>query len=165
VHLELDAEPWAECGWEGRELAFAGGVRLRFLHPCERCVIPTIDPGTREKWPRLLRHLAAEHDTLFGINARVIAGGRIALGELRPGAVFGEMGLVDDVTRSATVVALERTECVLLAKWDFEKALREDAQVGLALLRDLSARVRTLESRLPGGSPAAGLDGGAVWPV
>src|SRR5688572_14669731 len=49
------------------------------------------------------------------------SGTRTALGELRPGAVFGEMGLVDDVTRSATVVALERTECVLLAKWDFEK--------------------------------------------
>ena len=82
------------------------------------------------------------------------AGGRIALGELRPGAVFGEMGLVDDVTRSATVVALERTECILLAKWDFEKSLSDDAQIGLALLRGLSDRVRTLEARLAGQTPA-----------
>jgi CRP/FNR family cyclic AMP-dependent transcriptional regulator len=81
-------------------------------------------------------------------------GDPIPLGELQPGGMFGEMGLVDDVTRSATVVALQRTECILLAKWDFEKAFRQDAQVGLALLRDLTARVRTLESRLVGRSPA-----------
>ena len=79
-------------------------------------------------------------------------GGRadpIPLGELGPGAVFGEMGLVDDVPRAATVAAMERTECILLPKWDFEKHLQRDAQVGLALLRELNARVRTLASRLP----------------
>jgi uncharacterized protein len=81
VHIELEAEPFAELGWEGSTLSFAGGVRLRLLHPCERCVIPTIDPRTREKWPQLLRHLAREHATSFGINARVITGGRLQVGE------------------------------------------------------------------------------------
>ena len=51
------------------------------LHPCERCAIPTRDPATQRKWPLLLRHLAREHDTLFGINARVTTPGRIADGE------------------------------------------------------------------------------------
>src|SRR5262245_53262012 len=41
LHLDIDAPAWAELGWEGRELQFAGGVRLRLLHPCERCAIPT----------------------------------------------------------------------------------------------------------------------------
>jgi uncharacterized protein YcbX len=81
VHLELDAEPWAELGWEGRELAFAGGVRVRFLHPCERCAIPTRHPDTQEKWPGLLRHLTAHHGMAFGINARVVARGRMEIGE------------------------------------------------------------------------------------
>ncbi len=81
VHLALDAAPWGEHGWEGAILSFSGGVRLRLLHPCERCVIPTIDPRTQEKWPVLLRHLAARHDTCFGINAAVVVPGRIALGE------------------------------------------------------------------------------------
>jgi uncharacterized protein len=80
VHLELNAEPWAELGWEGRELAFAGGVRVRFLHPCERCAIPTRHPDTQEKWPGLLRHLTARHGMAFGINARVVAGGRVEIG-------------------------------------------------------------------------------------
>jgi MOSC domain-containing protein YiiM len=33
------------------------------------------------KWPELLSHLHARHDQLFGINARVIVAGRIAVGE------------------------------------------------------------------------------------
>jgi uncharacterized protein YcbX len=81
VHLELDAAAWEENGWEGRTLSFAGGVVLRLLHPCVRCAIPTRDPDTQVKWPQLLRHLDAHHDTLFGINARVLQGGRVAIGE------------------------------------------------------------------------------------
>jgi uncharacterized protein YcbX len=81
VHLELDAEPWAEHDWEGGALRLGGDVVLRLLHPCIRCAIPTRDPDTTEKWPGLLRHLAARHATLFGINARVVQSGRIAVGE------------------------------------------------------------------------------------
>ncbi len=81
VHLDLDAEAWSELAWTGGELAFEGGVRLRLLHPCERCAIPTRDPDTQTKWPGLLRHLAATHDQLFGINARVLTGGRLAAHE------------------------------------------------------------------------------------
>ena len=78
LHLEMDAPAWAELGWEGAELAFEGGVRLRLLHPCARCAIPTRDPDTQVKWPQLLKHLTARHGMCFGINARVIAGGRVA---------------------------------------------------------------------------------------
>ena len=79
VHLETDAAAWEDLGWEGAELAFSGGVRLRLLHPCERCAIPTRHPETQIKWPGLLRHLAAAHDQQFGINARVLTGGRLGL--------------------------------------------------------------------------------------
>ena len=81
VHLELDAPAWEEHEWEGRTLSFAGGVVLRLLHPCVRCAIPTRDPETQAKWPALLRHLDARHDTCFGINARVLEAGRVAVGE------------------------------------------------------------------------------------
>ena len=78
VHLEMDAPPWAELGWEGGELAFEGGVRLRLLYPCERCAIPTRHPDTQVKWPELLKHLTARHGMCFGVNARVVVGGRVA---------------------------------------------------------------------------------------
>ena len=81
LHLELDAEPWAELAWAGAELELAGGVRLRIDHACERCAIPTRDPDTREKWPQLLRHLAAEHGQDFGLLARVVVPGRVHAGE------------------------------------------------------------------------------------
>jgi uncharacterized protein len=81
LHLELDAPAWAEHEWEGATVRFAGGVVLRLLHPCVRCAIPTRDPDTQQKWPELLRHLDAHHQTLFGVNARVMQAGRIAAGE------------------------------------------------------------------------------------
>jgi uncharacterized protein len=81
LHLDLGAPAWAELGWEGAELVLAGGVRLRLLSPCERCAIPTRDPDTQLKWPGLLKHLATAHEQYFGINARVLAAGRIAAGE------------------------------------------------------------------------------------
>jgi uncharacterized protein YcbX len=81
VHLESDAPAWAEHGWEGRRLRLGGGVVLELLHPCVRCAIPNRDPDTQERWPALLRHLARRHDTHFGINARVVVAGRIAVGQ------------------------------------------------------------------------------------
>jgi uncharacterized protein len=81
LHLDMDAPAWADLGWEGAELAFERGVRLRLLHPCERCAIPTRHPDTRVKWPDLLKHLTAAHEMCFGINARVMVGGRVAAGE------------------------------------------------------------------------------------
>jgi uncharacterized protein YcbX len=81
LHLELDAEPWAELAWEGAEIALAGGVRLRVDAVCERCAIPTRDPDTQEKWPELLKHLTAAHGQDFGVLARVRTPGRIQAGE------------------------------------------------------------------------------------
>ena len=81
LHIGSDAPAWAEEGWGGGRVRFSGGVVLRLLHPCVRCAIPTRSPDTQEKWPGLLRHLAAHHGTLFGINARVLQAGRIAAHE------------------------------------------------------------------------------------
>jgi CRP/FNR family cyclic AMP-dependent transcriptional regulator len=71
---------------------------------------------------------------------------RLPLRSLGPGGFFGEMGLIDDMPRSATVVATEPTECALLAKWDFRNELREDPDIALALLPILCQRIRELEA-------------------
>ncbi|HMJ34121.1 MAG TPA: MOSC domain-containing protein [Baekduia sp.] len=80
IHLELDADPYAEESWEGRRLR-VGDCELQLLHPCERCVIPTRDPDTTAKDPEILRWLTREHGGLFGINARMRATGRVAVGD------------------------------------------------------------------------------------
>jgi uncharacterized protein YcbX len=80
LHLVLDAQPYAEEGWEGRRLR-VGETELELLHPCERCVIPTRDPDTTEKHPELLRWLTRERQGRFGINARATELGRVAVGD------------------------------------------------------------------------------------
>jgi uncharacterized protein YcbX len=80
LHLRLDAPAFDEQRWEGRRV-LVGQAELELLHPCERCVIPTRDPSTFEKWPELLRHLARAHDTMFGVNARAIAPATVRVGD------------------------------------------------------------------------------------
>jgi CRP/FNR family cyclic AMP-dependent transcriptional regulator len=64
------------------------------------------------------------------------------------GGFFGEMGLIDDLPRAATVVAEEEAECALLAKWDFQNELRTDPDIALALLPVLGARIRERDEQL-----------------
>jgi hypothetical protein len=81
VHVVLDDAPaYAEEDWEGRELTI-GEATFRLLHPCERCVIPTRNPDSAEKWADLLRWLTRERRGLFGMNARPLHPARIALGD------------------------------------------------------------------------------------
>jgi hypothetical protein len=80
LHLELDADPFAEERLQGGRLR-VGQVTLALLHPCARCVIPTRDPDDQGRWPGLLRFLHRERAGLFGINARVLAPGRLAVGD------------------------------------------------------------------------------------
>lgn len=76
-------------------------------------------------------------------------GGRaIPLAELGPSGFFGEMGLIDDMVRSATITATAETECALLARWDFQRELADDPQIAVALLPVLLERIRDLEARL-----------------
>lgn len=83
VHADLDAPAFAEEAWEGAHVSI-GEAEFVLLHPCVRCVIPTRDPDTGMKDPRILRHLTREHGGLFGINARYVgpaAGARIRRGD------------------------------------------------------------------------------------
>jgi CRP-like cAMP-binding protein len=74
--------------------------------------------------------------------------GRTTLEELGPGGAFGEMGLIDDLPRAASAIAVEPCECALLARWDFQNELRDDPEIALALLPVLNARIRDLNARL-----------------
>lgn len=80
IHVEIDAEPYAEAGWEGLRMQI-GDAELDLLHPCERCVIVTRDPDTQETDPDVLRHLHAHRDSIFGINARPTNRATIRVGD------------------------------------------------------------------------------------
>lgn len=76
------------------------------------------------------------------------AGRTVPLATIGPTDFFGEMGLLDDAVRSATITASAPTECALLGRWDFQRELRDDPAIALALLPVLTERIRDLETRL-----------------
>jgi CRP-like cAMP-binding protein len=70
------------------------------------------------------------------------------LGTLGPGDFFGEVALLDNYLRSATVRALEDTECVVLSRWDFLGELRTSPSIVVQMLPVLSRRLREAEAQL-----------------
>jgi type IV pilus assembly protein PilB len=70
------------------------------------------------------------------------SGVEFVLTELGPGQMVGEMALLTDTPRTATVVAIEPTACAVLQRADFESVLREHPEVALAFARVLADRLR-----------------------
>ena len=67
---------------------------------------------------------------------------------LGAGEFFGEMGLIDDNPRSASVVALEACELLAVSKRAFRKCLFENAQLALAVMRVLVRRLREADRKI-----------------
>ena len=74
--------------------------------------------------------------------ARVVRDGQ-ELARLGPGDFFGEMSVIDGLPRVAQVVTTEPTRCLALASWEFERLVLDHPTIGLAILRGLSARLRS----------------------
>jgi CRP/FNR family transcriptional regulator, cyclic AMP receptor protein len=64
---------------------------------------------------------------------------------LRPGDFFGEMALIDGGPRSATIIAATQVRLMMLQRQTFLKALKQNPQIGLAIMETLAERVRRLE--------------------
>ncbi len=58
------------------------------------------------------------------------------------GACIGEMSLLDGMSRSASCVALEETELLMISDSDFEMIVKNQTSVALAVLRTLVGRLR-----------------------
>lgn len=75
-------------------------------------------------------------------------GKEIILAMMGPGEFFGEMALLDDAPRSATVVALEPLEVVTIWRTDFLQILQDNFSITRKLLSELSKRVRRMSLRI-----------------
>jgi len=75
--------------------------------------------------------------------AKVVRDGK-TIATLGPGDFFGELSVLDGLPRIAQVLAQGETTCLALATWDLEAVINEQPSVGLALLRGLAGRLRTL---------------------
>jgi CRP-like cAMP-binding protein len=70
------------------------------------------------------------------------------LARLGPGDFFGEMALLDNHRRSATVKALADTECLAIMRSDFLAEVRNNPDLAVEILSQLSQRVRALDEKL-----------------
>jgi CRP/FNR family cyclic AMP-dependent transcriptional regulator len=69
-------------------------------------------------------------------------GREIILSVLSSGDFFGEMALLDNEPRSATAIAVEDSELLVLNRSDFESAVADNSRVMQALIKTLTARLR-----------------------
>jgi len=77
------------------------------------------------------------------------AGGKeLILATLGPGQFFGEMALLDDATRSASVIAQLPTTAYRIRRDDFDRLLEQHPGIARKLLRELSLRLRRANAQM-----------------
>ena len=59
-----------------------------------------------------------------------------------PGDFFGELSLVDEGQRTASVIATEPTKCLGLVRWQFISELKEDSDMAILIMQEIAKRFR-----------------------
>jgi CRP/FNR family cyclic AMP-dependent transcriptional regulator len=75
-------------------------------------------------------------------------GKEVILSLLSAGEIFGEMGLIDDAPRSASVVAIEPCELLVITRRDFKKCMAESTEMAMAVMRGLVRRLREADRKI-----------------
>ena len=65
-----------------------------------------------------------------------------------PGDFFGEMALFEGFPRSATVRAVEDSQCLAMTRWDFMAEMKNHPEIAVGMLPVLVRRLRDLDARL-----------------
>jgi CRP-like cAMP-binding protein len=92
-----------------------------------------------------------------GVGAFIIRSGRVAIlqehggeeheiSQMKTGDFFGDMALLDEFPRSATVRAVEPTTCLGITRWHFRGILESHPQLAVKMLPVLTRRIRNAEA-------------------
>jgi CRP-like cAMP-binding protein len=127
-----------------RELADADRRRIE-----ERCRWRTYAPQET-----LIAREQDTHEVHFIVWGRVrvldyaASGREVAFDDIGPGGSVGELAAIDGGTRSASVVAVQRTLSAALDQRSFLKVLADHPEAGLATMRRLTRMVRQASERI-----------------
>jgi CRP/FNR family cyclic AMP-dependent transcriptional regulator len=75
-------------------------------------------------------------------------GREVILSVMGPHDFFGEMGILDDQPRSASVATLEPSEMLRLSKAGFINCLKENSEVAMLVIRNLVKRLREADRKI-----------------
>lgn len=75
-------------------------------------------------------------------------GRAITLARFGPGDIFGELAMLDDERRSATIQALDDLEAIAILSADMHRLLREHPGISVKLIAALGRRLRETNERL-----------------
>lgn len=76
------------------------------------------------------------------------AGKEVILNYQTEGEYFGEMALLDDQPRSASVVTMEPSEFAVLPKTQFLQCISKHPEIAMGIIQHLSSRMRTLTEKV-----------------
>lgn len=75
-------------------------------------------------------------------------GVRAAITELQEGDFLGELSIIDDKARSANVICLEDTRCLLLTRDSFSKLVNKHPQIAIQMVKVLVGRIRSSNEKI-----------------
>jgi len=81
------------------------------------------------------------------INGRadVMAGGE-KLASFKEGDFFGELAVIDGAPRTADVVAVEDTTCIVVSQWAMRSIISSHSEIALSILEELVERLRRTDA-------------------
>jgi CRP-like cAMP-binding protein len=71
-----------------------------------------------------------------------------SMGTLGPFSYFGEMSLIDDLVRSASVIAKTKTQLISLDHWNLRDHIEKYPALAVELLQMMSRRLRAVEKSM-----------------
>jgi len=120
--------------------------------------LPESEIRSIEKQMKTVKHPAGHQIVVRGdggVGFMIITDGTVTVKtvqgkdrRLGPGDSFGEMALLDQEGRSATITADTDVTMATIPEWNFKPFLKEHPEVAYRLLQTLSRRVRQVEGDL-----------------
>ena len=140
----------------GEALEFMRGVPI-FTDINENELAKIVRVGVRKKYKKgsiilLEEETGAALFVILSGKVKIIRtdddGREVILSILGENDFFGEMSILDGLARSASVVAITKTELFMIHRRDFLKLLEDVPAVAVSLLKELTMRLRKADSQI-----------------
>jgi CRP-like cAMP-binding protein len=75
-------------------------------------------------------------------------GSKVVVAQLKEEDFFGELAIIDNKPRSANIICLENTTCLLLTRDSFSKLMNKYPEIAVQMAKSLAARVRATTEKI-----------------